>query len=125
MQSYARFEFTDWPSGMYSSLTFTGTNPGGAIAAAWAVMNFLGEDGYLDIARTSMEARKRFEEGLAKMEGIHVWGAPDLWAIAYGSDKFDILQVARKMWKKRWQVAPNSQPPGIHFMITPVHAPMP
>lgn len=124
LQSHAKFDFEDWPSGMYSSLTFTGTNPGGAIAAAWAVMNYLGEDGYLDIARTSMEARIELQAGLEKIDGIHIWGEPDLWAVAYGSDKYDILQVVRKMWSRGWIVAPNSQPPGIHFMTTPVHAPI-
>jgi sphinganine-1-phosphate aldolase len=124
LQAYCSFNFDDWPSGLYSSLTFTGTNPGGAIAAAWAVMNHLGEEGYLDIAKTSMKGREQFEKGLAKIDGIHVWGKPDLWAVAYGSEGYDILSVVRKMWGKGWIVAPNSQPPGIHFMITPVHAPV-
>ena len=87
-------------------------------------MNFLGEDGYLEIAKSAMRARKRFEEGLAKIEEIHVWGKPDLWAVAYGSKTVDILAVAAGMWKRGWMVAPNSQPAGIHFMITPVHEPV-
>jgi len=124
LQAYAAYHFDDWPSGQYSSLTFTGTNPGGAIAAAWAVMNFLGEEGYLEIAKITMRASKRFEEGLAKIDGIHVWGKPELWAVAYGSETFDILAVAAKMWEHGWMVVPNSQPPGIHFMITPVHEPV-
>ncbi|MCP4692679.1 MAG: aspartate aminotransferase family protein [Desulfobacterales bacterium] len=124
LQAFSRYDFEDWPSGLYSSLTFTGTNPGGAIAAAWAVMNFLGEEGYLDIARTTMKAREEFEEGLAGIDGIHIWGKPDLYAVAYGSEAYDILAVTHGMWKRGWMVAPNSQPPGIHFMITPVHAPV-
>jgi glutamate/tyrosine decarboxylase-like PLP-dependent enzyme len=36
LQEYSGFDFDDWPSGRYQSLTFTGTHPGGAIAAAWA-----------------------------------------------------------------------------------------
>lgn len=49
--------------------TFTGTRPGGAIAAAWAVMHFLGEAGYRRIAATVMEAKARFVEGLARIGG--------------------------------------------------------
>jgi len=123
LQAYARYDFDDWPSGLYSSLTFTGTNPGGSIAAAWAVMNFLGEEGYLNMAKTVMESRELFEKGLAEIDGIHIWGRPDLWAVAFGSKKYDILAVCYKMWEKGWMVAPNKQPPGIHFMITPVHEP--
>jgi sphinganine-1-phosphate aldolase len=123
LQAYTRYDFEDWPSGLYSSLTFTGTNPGGAIAAAWAVMNFLGEEGYIELARISMQTREKLEKGLAGINGIKVWGAPDLWAVAYGSDAYDILAVTHKMWERGWMVAPNSDPPGIHFMATPVHAP--
>ena len=122
-QAYSRYDFDDWPSGLYSVLTFTGTHPGGAIAAAWAVMNFLGEEGYLKMAKSVMQARRAFENGLAEIEGLHIWGKPDLWAVAYGSRKYDILAVCYKMWEKGWMTAPNSHPPGIHFMITPVHEP--
>ena len=121
LQMYAAFSYEDWPSGHYHSLNFTGTAPGGAIAAAWAVMNYLGEEGYLKIAAIVMKARQRLEDGLAKIDGIKVWGKPDLWALAFGSDSFDIMSVAYKMWEKGWMVAPNTTPPGIHFMTTPVH----
>jgi sphinganine-1-phosphate aldolase len=53
-RDFARFSFDDWPSGMYSSLTFTGTRPGGAIAAAWAAINFLGTRG-LSPARSRID----------------------------------------------------------------------
>ena len=124
LQEFSRFDFDDWPSGHYSSLTFTGTNPGGAIAAAWAVTNFLGVDGYLEVARTVMEAKNKLAQGIAQIEGLHVWGQPELWALAYGSSTVDMFSVCRKMWGKGWMVAPNKQPPGIHFMTTPVHAPI-
>lgn len=124
LQSFTSYTFDEWPSGNYSSLTFTGTNPGGAISAAWAVMNFLGEEGYLELAKKSMESRQQFQQELEKIDGLFVWGEPDLWAIAYGSDKYDIMAIAFKMWEKGWMVAPNSQPEGIHFMITPSHKPV-
>ena len=49
-RDFARYTFDDWPSGTYTSLTFTGTRPGGAIAASWAALNFLGREGYREIA---------------------------------------------------------------------------
>jgi len=121
LKMYAAFNFDDWPSGNYSSINFTGTAPGGAIAAAWAVMNYLGEEGYLEIAKTVMKARTRLEKGLLEIDGINVWGEPDLWALAFGSQSFDIMAVAYKMWEQGWMVAPNTKPAGIHFMTTPIH----
>ena len=45
------YTYSEWPGGLYASPSMTGTRPGGAIAAAWAVMHYLGEEGYLDHAR--------------------------------------------------------------------------
>lgn len=123
-QAAGRYDFTDWPTGLYSTHTFTGTRPGGAIAAAWAVMQHLGVDGYTRIARAVMRTRGRFEEGLAGIEGLHVWGAPDLWAVAYGAEAYDVFAVAKAMTARGWQVSPVRQPRGIHLMITPVHEPV-
>jgi sphinganine-1-phosphate aldolase len=46
----------DWPGGQYASPTIAGTRPGGAIAAAWAVLQYVGEDGYLALVGEAMEA---------------------------------------------------------------------
>jgi glutamate/tyrosine decarboxylase-like PLP-dependent enzyme len=70
-----------------------------------------------------MRVRRRIEDGLSRIGELHVWGEPDLWALAYGSDKYDMLAVAGEMWARGWAVAPVRKPPGIHFMPTPVHEP--
>ena len=123
-EAAGRYEFSDWPTGLYAVPTFAGTRPGGAIAAAWAVMHFLGAEGYRRIAAVVMEARERLVAGLARIEGLHLWGRPDLWAVAYGSEDVDIHVVADAMTTRRWSVGRVRTPPGIHLMLTPVHAPI-
>jgi glutamate/tyrosine decarboxylase-like PLP-dependent enzyme len=123
-EACGRYEFSDWPTGLYAVPTFAGTRPGGAIAAAWAVMHFLGAEGYRQIARTVMQARERLLAGLAKIDGLHPWGEPDLWAVAYGTEDYDIHAVADAMSARRWSVGRVRTPPGIHLMLTPVHAPV-
>lgn len=123
-EAAGRYEFSDWPTGLYAVPTFAGTRPGGAIAAAWAVMHFLGAEGYRRIAAVVMEARERLVAGLARIEGLHLWGRPDLWAVAYGSKDVDIHAVADAMTTRRWSVGRVRTPPGIHLMLTPVHAPI-
>jgi sphinganine-1-phosphate aldolase len=119
-----RWEFSDWPTGLYAVPTFAGTRPGGAIAAAWAVMHVLGAEGYRRIAATVMQARERLLAGLAGIEGLHVWGDPDLWGLAYGARDGDILAVADAMSRRGWSVGRVREPRGIHLMLTPVHAPI-
>jgi sphinganine-1-phosphate aldolase len=122
-QAAGRYDFDDWPTGLYSVNTFTGTRPGGASAAAWAVMHFLGETGYRRIARTVMEAKARFVEGLGRL-GLHVWGEPELWAVGFGSAPHDIVTIADRMTARGWSVGRIREPRGIHLMLTPVHAPI-
>lgn len=124
LQSFTRYEFDDWPTGLYSTLTFTGTRPGGAIAAAWAVMQHLGEDGYLRLAETVMHAKTRLVEGLTRIDGLHVLGEPELWAVGFGARGYDIFAVADGMTARGWSVGRIKEPRGIHLMITPVHAPV-
>jgi len=125
-QAAGRYDFDDWPTGLYSVNTFTGTRPGGASAAAWAVMHFLGESGYRRIAATVMEAKGRLVEGLARIGGggLHVWGEPELWAVGFGSADHDIFTIADRMTARGWSVGRIREPRGIHLMLTPVHAPI-
>jgi len=71
-----------------------------------------------------MGARERLVAGLARIDGLHVWGEPDLWAVAYGAEDCDIHAVADAMTARRWSVGRVRKPPGIHLMLTPVHAPI-
>lgn len=121
LREYARFTFDDWPSGTYSSLTFTGTRPGGAIAAAWAALNHLGREGYRKLARDSMDAREAIERSVTAIPGVHVHGRPQLYAFAYGHDEVDLRQVASLMNQRGWYCGSTQSPPGIHVMATPVH----
>ena len=117
-EACGRWEFSDWPTGLYAVPTFAGTRPGGAIAAAFAVMHFLGAEGYRQIAATVMQARERLVAGLARIEGLHVWGEPDLWTVAYGAEVCDVHAVADQMTARRWSVGRVKQaagdPPDAH-----------
>jgi glutamate/tyrosine decarboxylase-like PLP-dependent enzyme len=117
------FEFDNWPRGKYAVATFAGSRPGGAIAAAWAVMRYLGIEGYTRLARKIMEARERLEKGIAAIEGLYVVGTPELSVMGVGARGLDIFAVAEQMTKKGWFISTMSEPPGIHLgMLTLAHA---
>ncbi|MEP6702201.1 MAG: aspartate aminotransferase family protein, partial [Betaproteobacteria bacterium] len=122
LRKYLVFEFDNWPRGKYAAPTFTGTRPGGAIAAAWAVMRYLGIDGYKRLAREMMRARDKMSNGIAAIDGLYVVGEPDLTVMGYGSHAIDTFALAEQMTKKGWFVSTMSQPPGIHMgMPTMAH----
>lgn len=121
LREFARYTFDDWPSGVYSSLTFTGTRPGGAIAASWAAMNFLGQEGYREIAAASMRAKQKTIDGLTAIEGVKVHGEPPVYAFSWAAAGVDMSAVAAAMNKRGFMCGQTTSPAGIHFMATPVH----
>jgi glutamate/tyrosine decarboxylase-like PLP-dependent enzyme len=117
------YTFTDWPRGRYATNTLVGTRPGGAIAAAWAVMNYLGEEGYLRVTERVLATRRAIEEGVTRL-GLQVWGRPELSILGFGSTKLDIFAVAEQMETRGWYVGKLLDPPGIHLMLNLTHEPI-
>ncbi len=118
---YQGFRFDAWPRGTYDVPGFTGTRPGGAVAAAWATLRYLGARGYMDIARRIMALRSRLSAGITAIEGLHILSDPELNIIAYGSDHLDMRALADGLTDRGWLVGRNARPPAIHFMLVPLH----
>lgn len=125
LQRYQTFEFDDWPRGHYSSPTFTGTRPGGPIAAAWAVMSYLGLEGYERIVAAIMRSRDELIAGLQAIEGLSIVGNPDLSVLEYTTTGLDIDALAEAMEDRGWFITRADEPPGIHMgMLTKAHVPV-
>ncbi len=122
--AYRRHQFfatTDWPGGLYGSPTMTGSRPGGAIAAAWAVLTYLGEEGYTRLARVIMDTTQALQDGINATPGLHVVGAPDMSVFAFGSETLDIYAVGDAMDQRGWHPDRQQLPPSLHLMVTPAH----
>ena len=116
------FVSTDWSGGIYASPTMTGTRPGGAIAAAWAVLNHLGVDGYLAIADTVMKSVTVLRDGIAAIDGVGVLGDPAMSVLAIGSDQVNIYQVGDELAMRGWHMDRQQHPPSLHLTVTHAHA---
>jgi glutamate/tyrosine decarboxylase-like PLP-dependent enzyme len=124
--SYLRHQFfisTDWPGGIYISPSMTGTRGGGPIAAAWASLMALGEEGFLDHTRRAMEAATRLREGIGQIPGLEVLGAPAGTIITYGASDpaIDPYRLADLLEKKGWSVDRQQHPASIHCTVTSNH----
>ncbi|MBL8542442.1 MAG: aspartate aminotransferase family protein [Hyphomonadaceae bacterium] len=120
LREYMPFDAGPWPMGRMVTPTLAGTRPGGAIAAAWAVMHFLGVDGYREKQRAVVSAREKIEAGAARL-GFRVLGKPQLGILAFTHDSVDPLQVHAKMMQRGWFTAANLEPRSIHLMLSPKH----
>ena len=121
LRRHQLYATTDWPGGIYASPTMTGTRPGGAIAAAWAVLNFLGEEGYLRLARTVMQTTARLRDGVNAMAGLRVLGRPEMSVLAIASDQDNIYEIGDEMNVRGWQLDRQQFPPSLHLTVNYAH----
>lgn len=121
LRRHQLFATTDWPGGIYVSPTMTGTRPGGAIAAAWAVLNFLGEEGYLRIARTVMQTATRLHDGINALDGLRVLGQPEMSVMAIASDKDNVYEIGDEMSTRGWHLDRQQFPPSLHLTVNYAH----
>jgi len=121
LQLFMEFDVRDWPGGRMVTPTLAGTRPGGAIAAAWAVMNFLGVDGYREKHRLVTLARARIAAGVEAL-GFTVLGAPQLGILAFHRPGTDSLALWSKLRERGWFTGVTTEPKSLHLMLSPVHA---
>ena len=109
----------DWSGGIYASPAMQGTRPAGPVAAAWAALNALGENGYLKLAKIVMDATKKLIDGIEQIPELYILGKPDMSLYSFTSDKFHMYNLADTMEKKGWHLDRLQFPPAIHMTIYP------
>lgn len=101
------FTCSSWTGYTVINPTILSTKTGGPMAAAWAVMNFLGDEGYLGIADRMLQATKKIRAGIAAMPEYDILGDPELCLVAFTSDVMSIFPVIDEMKKRGWFIQPQ------------------
>ncbi|WP_326835969.1 aminotransferase class V-fold PLP-dependent enzyme [Amycolatopsis rhabdoformis] len=118
------FASAAWPGYTMLNPTLQSTRSGGPLAAAWAVVNHLGEDGYLRLAEVTREAVTRIRAGVETSPGLRLLGDPDSTLLAFtaADDGFDLFTLADEMKVRGWYVQPQFahgvSPLNLHLTIT-------
>lgn len=113
------FVFDRWPGGIYGSATTAGTRPASPIAAAWATIRFLGEEGYLRLAGQIRDTARRIAAGVAEIDGLRITGDPVPGILEIASDTFDMAAIADVMDDRGWHL--DRQQGGLHAILSPSH----
>ncbi len=121
LRKYQFFAYADWPGGIYATPSLLGSRPGGAIAASWAVMHYLGEEGYLRLAGQIAEATSRLKAGISEIPGLYILGRPPGSILAIGSDSLNIYALGERMKNYHWYIDSQHRPPCLHLTVMPVH----
>jgi sphinganine-1-phosphate aldolase len=101
--------------------TILSTKSGGPLAGAWAVLNYLGEEGYKRIVGAVQEAAERMMAGVNAMPELKVMVKPDMCLFAFTSDTLDMFQLTDAMVAKGFTVQSQFGKPGaprnIHISV--------
>ena len=121
---YQIFVATDFPGGIYASPTLLGTRPGGPIAAAWAALHALGEDGYLALAKRAVDAADKLRAGIAAIGELELLGRPDATIVSYTARAHgpSLFAIADRLEARGWSVDRQHRPTSIHLTVTANHA---
>ncbi len=121
LYNFMPFNMRDWSGAPMKTPTLAGTRPGGAISAAWAVMNVLGIDGYREKQGLVCATRERIEAGV-KALGFEVLGRPLLGLMAFRHPEADTLALYSALRARGWFTSFTAEPPSLHLMLSPKHA---
>lgn len=118
--AYHGFSPSDWPDGPYTSESITGSTTAGPIASAWAVMKFLGDEGYLRLAERSLQVRERYLDEVGAIDGIECFPS-DLCTLTFRTEPgLDLFAVMGGLFARRSYCLPSFQPPAIKVVLDPV-----
>jgi len=106
--------------------TVQSTKSGGPLAAAWAVLNFFGDEGYLALARQALEATRQLVAGIDAIPDLRVLGRPQMNLIAFTSDTVNVFHIIDEMKTRGWYIQPqlgfHGSKENIHLSVNPACA---
>jgi sphinganine-1-phosphate aldolase len=102
------FATADWPGYTMLNSTTQSTKSGGPLAAAWAVVQHIGLDGYRDLVATTLAATRRLADGVAAREHLALAAPPDSSLLAVQTDDtLDVFTLSDEMGERGWFVQPQ------------------
>jgi sphinganine-1-phosphate aldolase len=123
LRRYQTFITQNWLGGVYGSSGIQGTKSGGSMAAAWAVMRFLGDDGYLRLTGQARRTALRIADAVEGIDGLALLARPQTTLVAFGADDgaLDVFAVSDALWRKGWYVDRQGPPASLHCTVNAVH----
>lgn len=106
-------------AGVYAGPTTAGTRPGGPIAAARAVMQKLGREGYLELAETNIETTEELTERAGAIGGLEVVTDPHTtsFALASTDPDLDVHEVHANVTERDWVIGRQQEPRSVHVSV--------
>ncbi|MFJ5291998.1 pyridoxal phosphate-dependent decarboxylase family protein [Streptomyces sp. NPDC088348] len=124
LRRHGWFAHASWPGYPVLNTTLQGTKPAGPLAAAWAVLERIGTDGYTELSLRVHRAVTGLVAGIGDIDGLRVLGSPDSSLLSVAADRpgIDPFVVADEMRRLGWYVQPQpafaGSPANLHLTVT-------
>jgi sphinganine-1-phosphate aldolase len=123
LRRYQIYACSNWTGYTVINPTVQSTKSAGPLAAAWAVLHFLGDEGYLEIARQVLGATQRIADWVEAHPDLRLLGRPEMNLVAFTSDTVSVFHVVDEMKQRAWFVQPQlgfqDSKENIHLSINP------
>lgn len=124
LRQYQTFVTDNWLGGVYGSSGVLGTKSGGSMGAAWAVMNYLGDEGYLRLTAAARHATEQLAAAIEARPQLVLRAQPASTLVAFGAadpTALDVFAVADALWRRGWYLDRQGPPPSLHCTVNAVH----
>lgn len=104
IRKYQIFACTDTTAYTLINPTVLSTKSGGPMAGAWAILTYLGEEGFMRIVQSVQQATQKLIEGINAIPELQVLGKPAMCMFSFKSDVINVYQLADRMAKRGWYI---------------------
>lgn len=98
------FACATWTGYTIVNTSVQSTKGAGPMAGSWAVLNFIGRDGYKEIAQKLWDTTGQIKEGIAAIPQLRLLGESDMPLIAFTSDTLNVFHIIDTMNAKGWHI---------------------
>jgi tyrosine decarboxylase/aspartate 1-decarboxylase len=98
--------------------TIVGTRSGASSAATWAMLKYMGKEGYSQLANSCMINTNFLADALLK-EGFSLITKPQLNILGFNHPKIDMNDLVKAIEEKSWRVSTSSYPKAIRIVVMP------
>lgn len=128
IRKYQYFICADWTGYSIVNPTMLSSKTGGPLAGAWAMFNYFGEDGYVELAKSTIQTTQNLAAGIDKIAGLKVLGeVPEasLFTFICEDKSLNIFGLNDEMqargWKVQLQLGTKLAPANIHLTVNKSH----
>jgi len=118
------FAYTAWPGYALLNTTVQSSRTLGPMAAAWSVLNAMGDSGYRELAQALLTTTRTLVDGVRAIDGLEVAGSPDFTLFTfYPREGGAGYRLADALGKRGWLLQPqpawDGLPPNVHICVLP------